>query len=254
MTDQRERTVIITGAARGIGFAMAKAFVENGDFVAIGDLDEESAKEAAKKLEGKAVGYALDVGNEDSVQSFVEKVTTERESVDVIINNAGLQYISKVEEFPKEKWNLLLDVLLTGPFLLIKHTFPYMKRQNFGRIINISSVHGKTASPYKSAYVSAKHGVIGLTKTIALEGAEFGITSNAILPGVVDTPIIHNQLGDLAKQENISEEEALKKHMLHKQAIKRTILPEEVAACAVYLASDLAATVTGESISVSGGW
>ncbi|MDP5275621.1 3-hydroxybutyrate dehydrogenase [Chengkuizengella axinellae] len=255
MTGKKQRTVLITGAARGIGLAMAKAFVDHGDFVAIGDLDSQETEEAASQIgDENAMGYALNVAEESSVVNFVERVTAERGTVDVIINNAGLQYISKVEEFPLEKWNLLIDVMLTGPFLLIKHTMPYMKKQKYGRIINISSVHGKTASPYKSAYISAKHGLVGLTRTIAHEGAEHGITSNAIMPGVVDTLIIRNQLAKLAHQEGITEEEALNKHMLHKQAIKQAIKAEDIAACAVYLASEGAALVTGECISVSGGW
>lgn len=175
-------------------------------------------------------------------------------SIDVIVNNAGLQHIDRVEDFPLEKWNLLIGVMLTGPFLLIKHSVPFMKKQNYGRIINISSVHGKTASPFKSAYIAAKHGLVGLTRTVALETAEYGITVNAIMPGVVDTPLIQNQLQKLSETEGISKEEALHKHLLNKQAIKRFIRPEEVAACAVYLASDSAASITGETISVSGGW
>jgi 3-hydroxybutyrate dehydrogenase len=144
--------------------------------------------------------------------------------------------------------------MLTGPFLLIKHVLPVMKKQKYGRIINISSVHGKTASPFKAAYISAKHGLVGLTKTVALEAADYGITANAIMPGAVDTPLVQNQLEKLAAEEGITKQEALMKHLLNKQAVKRFIRPEEVAACAVYLASDLAGAVTGETISVSGGW
>lgn len=254
---QTSRTVIVTGAARGIGYAIAEAFSREGDQVIIADLDEAGADQAAEAIRGKggdAWAHALDVAREESVRALIERVRAERGRIDVLVNNAGLQYIAPVEKFPLEKWNHLIGVMLTGPFLMIKHAVPIMKQQRYGRIINISSVHGRTASPFKSAYIAAKHGVVGLTRTVALETAEYGITANAIMPGVVDTPLVRNQLKDLADQEGIGEEEALNKHLLYKQALKRFIRPEEVAACAVYLASDPAASVTGETIGVSGGW
>ncbi|BCU81062.1 3-hydroxybutyrate dehydrogenase [Polycladomyces abyssicola] len=256
--DQR-RVVVVTGAARGIGYSIAEAFANNGDRVVIGDLNEEAASNAARRIadqtrSGFAEGHVLDVTQEQSVRSLVEKVEKTHGRIDIVINNAGLQHIDRVEDFPLEKWKQLIDVMLTGPFLLTKYTVPVMKRQRFGRIINISSVHGRTASPFKSAYIAAKHGVVGLTRTVALEVAEYGITVNAIMPGAVDTPLVRNQLQHLAKTEQISQEEALHKHLLHKQAIKRFVKPEEVAACALYLASDAAAVITGECIGVSGGW
>ncbi|MDN4592936.1 3-hydroxybutyrate dehydrogenase [Polycladomyces subterraneus] len=255
--DQR-RVVVVTGAARGIGYSIAEAFANNGDRVVIGDLNEEAASDAARRIadqtSGFAEGHVLDVTQETSVRSLVEQMEKTHGRIDVVINNAGLQHIDRVEDFPLEKWKQLIDVMLTGPFLLTKYTVPVMKRQQYGRIINISSVHGRTASPFKSAYVAAKHGVVGLTRTVALEVAEFGITVNAIMPGAVDTPLVRNQLQHLAKTEQISQEEALHKHLLHKHAIKRFVKPEEVAACALYLASDAAAIITGECIGVSGGW
>jgi 3-hydroxybutyrate dehydrogenase len=254
----KKRTIIVTGAAGTIGYAIARAFTEQGDRVVIADLNEEASKTAALKLEketgGTATGLGIDITDEEQVKSLVDKVVKKCGSIDVIVNNAGLQHIDRVEDFPLDQWNLLIGVMLTGPFLLTKHSVPLMKKQNYGRIINISSVHGKTASPFKSAYISAKHGLVGLTRTVALETAEFGITVNAIMPGVVDTPLIQNQLQKLSETEDISKEEALNKHLLHKQAVKRFIKPEEIAACAIYLASDSAASVTGETISVSGGW
>lgn len=255
---QKERTVIVTGAAGIIGYAIAKAFVQNGDYVAIVDLKGKDAEDAAARLVaetwGKAEGFAADITDEEQIKQLVSKVMEKRGRIDVIVNNAGLQHIDRVEDFPLEKWNLLIGVMLTGPFLLTKYAVPIMKKQKYGRIINISSVHGKTASPFKSAYIAAKHGVVGLTRTVALETANDGITCNAIMPGVVDTPLIQNQLQKLADTEKISKEEALHKHLLNKQALKRFIKPEEVAACAVYLSSEMAASVTGETISVSGGW
>lgn len=253
-----ERTVIVTGAAGTIGRAIARAFAGEGDFVAVWDVKKEAAESVAEDIQnetaGSTKGYAVDVTSEEQIKQNTKLLVDERGSIDVIVNNAGLQHIDPVEHFPLEKWNHLLDVMLTGPFLLIKHVLPVMKKQKYGRIINISSVHGKTASPFKAAYISAKHGLVGLTKTVALETADYGITANAIMPGAVDTPLVQNQLEKLASEEGITKQEALMKHLLNKQAVKRFIRPEEVAACAVYLASDPAGTVTGETISVSGGW
>lgn len=253
MVEQLKRTVIVTGAARGIGYSIAEAFVKNGDFVAIGDLNLENAEKSAAALGDQAKGYQVNVADEESVKSFINQVVADRGTVHVLVNNAGLQHIDKVEDFPTEKWNLLLGVMLTGPFLLTKHAVPLMKKQQFGRIINISSVHGKMASPFKSAYVSAKHGVVGLTRTVAIETANDGITVNAIMPGAVKTELVMNQLAALAQEDGISEEEALHKHLLNKQALKRFVEPSEIAAAAIYLASEGAAAVTGETLSVSGG-
>lgn len=251
--EMTERTVVVTGAGRGIGYAIAEAFVNNGDYVAICDLDGEQVNQAASKL-GNAKGYQVDVAIENAVKNFVEEVVSERRRIDVLINNAGLQHIDRVEDFPLDKWRLLIDVMLTGPFLLTKYIVPHMKNQQFGRIINISSVHGKTASPYKSAYISAKHGVVGLTKTVAIETANDGITVNAIMPGACRTELIEKQLAKLAEQDGTTEEEALYNNLLNKQPMKRLLEPEEIAHTAVFLASKGAGAITGETVSVSGGW
>lgn len=253
-----QRTVIVTGGASGIGYAIASKFAREGEYVAVADLTEEKSKSAAEQIAketgGIVEGFVVDVADEEKVKALVQQVLSKRERIDVVVNNAGLQHIDRVENFPLEKWNHLIGVMLTGPFLLTKHTVPVMKKHNYGRIINISSVHGRTASPFKSAYIAAKHGLVGLTRTVAQEVAEYGITVNAIMPGVVDTPLVRRQLATLAQEDGISEEEALHKHLLKKQLIKRFVRPEEIAACAWYLASDDAGIITGECIGVSGGW
>jgi 3-hydroxybutyrate dehydrogenase len=255
---KKPRVVIITGGAKGIGFAVAEAFARLGDQPIIADIEMEIAIQASTTLSEKyhcrPAAYKVDVANDDEVRRFIDSITEEWGTVHVLINNAGLQHVDPIERFPVEKWDLLIDVMLKGPFLLTKYCIPHMKKNQYGRIINISSVHGRTASPYKSAYVSAKHGVIGLTRTSALEVANDQITVNAVLPGTVDTELIQLQLQKLAESDGISREEALNKHLLAKHALKRFIKPEEVAACCIFLASDEAAAITGESVSVSGGW
>ncbi len=255
---EKKRVIVVTGAARGIGFAIAEAFAQNGDQPIIADLNREDAVNAAqllaKQYECEVAAYGVNVAAASDVESLIKNVITDFGQIDVVVNNAGLQHIDPVENFPIEKWDLLIDVMLKGPFLLSKYVVPHMKKRQYGRIINISSVHGKTASPYKSAYVSAKHGVVGLTRTVALEVANDNITVNAVLPGAVRTTLVENQLQKLADEDGISPEEALQKHLLAKQAIKRFIKPEEVASCCIYLASDDAGGITGETISVSGGW
>lgn len=257
MIDKR-RIVIVTGAARGIGYAVAELFAQQGDQPVIADLNQEGGERAANELSTKygckPVFYPLDVSDAEQVESFIAKVSRDLGRVDVVVNNAGLQHIDAVENFPVEKWDLLIGVMLKGPFLLTKYAIPQMKKQKYGRIINISSVHGKLASPFKAAYISAKHGVVGLTRTVAIEVAEDNITCNAVMPGVVHTELIEKQLQKLADEDGTSREEALHKHLLTKQAVKRFIKPEEVAACCVYLASENASCITGETISVSGGW
>lgn len=253
LNDKNTRTIIVTGAARGIGFAIAEKFADNGDFVAIADLNLAAASESAKKIGSNAKGYLVDVSDEESVISLIKSIYEERGVIHVLVNNAGLQHIDSLEDFPVEKWRLLLEVMLTGPFIMTKHVLPYMKKKQFGRIINISSIHGKLASPNKSAYVAAKHGVIGLTRTTALETAMDGITANTILPGPVRTELLERQFTQLKEEKGISEEQALQEVMWPKQPMNRFIEPEEIANTALFLASDQATSISGESISVSGG-
>ncbi|MGX2958574.1 3-hydroxybutyrate dehydrogenase [Peribacillus sp. JNUCC 23] len=252
MTTQKERTVLVTGAAQGIGYAIAESFINNGDFVAILDLNLEAAESAATKL-GNAKGYKVDVANEGNVKTAIDQIIAERGTVDVLVNNAGLQHISPVEDFPLEKWNLLINVILTGTFLMTKHVLPTMKKQQKGRIINISSAHGRVPDAYKSAYCAAKYGQVGFTQVTALETAQDGITCNTIMPGPVRTELIEKQLPKLAAQDGTTVEEALNHHILGKQWMKRLLEPSEIGATAVFLASDGAAAITGEGIGVTGG-
>ncbi|KQL37301.1 3-hydroxybutyrate dehydrogenase [Psychrobacillus sp. FJAT-21963] len=248
----KQRVVIVTGGAGGMGYAIAQKFVTQNDFVYVADLNQEAAEKVAKELGENTKGIALDVTNEENVQAVIQAIVEEKGSVDVLINNAGLQYRSALEEFPLDKWNLLINVMLTGVFLMTKHVFPYMKKNQFGRIVNISSIHGRLASPEKVAYVAAKHGVIGVTSVTALEGAPFNITANSILPGPVLTPLLERQLNDL-KSVGKTEQEALETIMYPRQAMKRFISPEEVASGVAYLAANEASGITGEHLSVSGG-
>ena len=246
------RTVVISGAAQGIGFAIAEKFVANGDFVAILDLNEEAANEAAAQL-GNAKGYKVNVASEESVKTALDSIIAERQSIEVLVNNAGIQFISPIEEFPEEKFDLVIDVILKGTFLLTKHALPSMQANNYGRIINISSGHGRIPDAYKSAYVAAKFGVEGFTKVTALENALKGITANTVQPGPVRTSLIENQLAKLAAQDGTTEQEALNHHILGKQWIKRLLEPSEIAGTVLFLASDEAGAITGEGIGVAGG-
>ncbi|MGF9975167.1 3-hydroxybutyrate dehydrogenase [Viridibacillus arvi] len=245
------RNIIITGAAGGLGQAMVKKFVDQGDFVFAADLHLDRVLELQNQYSDQVKAIVLDVTNEDSVHEALKQVAT-RGNIDVLVNNAGLQYREKIEDFPTEQWNLLINVMLTGSFLMTKHAMPYMKEQQYGRIVNISSVHGEMATPEKVAYVAAKHGVIGLTRVTALEGAEFGITANAVLPGPVKTPLLVKQIQDL-EGKGMTEAEALAEIIYPKQAMKRFISADEIANGVYFLSSDAASGITGENLNISGG-
>ena len=206
------KVVIITGSARGIGFEIGKHFAQDGAKVVLSDINEEGVKAAAeelKKLGFESIGVKADVTSEEDLQNLVKVTKDTYGSVDILINNAGLQHVSPIEEFPTAKFELMQKIMLTAPFILIKLVFPIMKEQGWGRIINVASINGFIGFAGKAAYNSAKHGVIGLTKVAALEGAQHGITVNALAPGYVDTPLVRGQIADLAKTRGIPEEKAL---------------------------------------------
>lgn len=248
----RDKTVLVTGAGSGIGRAIAEAFVREGARVLVHDVTPD-AEQVAQAIGG--VFLRADLADQIAVKALAEQALAAADGrVDMLVNNAGFQRIHPVEEFPEAEWNAILQVMLTAPFQLTKYLLPAMKANGWGRIINLSSLHGVVASPFKSAYISAKHGLIGLTKTVALEVAESGVTVNAICPAYVRTAIVDKQIADQARTLNIPEAEVVEKVMLGPAAIKRLIEPEEVAEFALYLASDKAAVVTGAAHMLDLGW
>ena len=250
MTQLKNRRALVTGAASGIGWAIAKRFADAGAEVLLSDLPGPALEKAASELHARALPANL------AVRDDVLKLAKDAGAVDVLVNNAGLQHVSPIDDFDIAKWDTIIAVMLTAPFMLVRASLPGMVQRNWGRIINVSSVHGLIASAYKSAYVSAKHGVIGLTKTVALEAGARSpqVTCNAICPSYVRTPLIEKQVADQAKAHGIPESEVLEKVMLTQNAIKRLIEPEEVAEAAMYLTRDDAWSVTGSALMLDAGW
>lgn len=253
----RNQVVLITGAARGIGFEIGKAFAENGARVVLTDMDESAVKSSALKLQQlgfDALGLKCNVTSEAEMIEVINETFKRYGRIDSLINNAGLQHVSSIEEFPKEKFELLLSVMLTAPFVATKHVFPIMKQQKFGRIINMASINGLIGFSGKAAYNSAKHGVIGLTKVAALEGAEFGITVNAVCPGYVDTPLVRNQMVDLAKTRSVEVEKVLEEVIYPLVPQKRLLEVEEISNYVLFLASKHAKGITGQACVIDGGY
>lgn len=253
----RDKVVFITGAASGIGLELAKSFAQNGAKVVISDLNAEKAKTSADELKNKGfdcLGLGCNVTDEDNLKSALDETLQHYNRIDVLINNAGLQYVSPLEEFPTEKFQQLISVMLTAPFTATKHVFPIMKKQGFGRIINMASINGLVGFAGKAAYNSAKHGVIGLTKVAALEGAEYGITVNAVCPGYVDTPLVRGQLEDLAKTRKVELEKVLEEVIYPLVPQKRLLDVQEIADYTIFLSSEKAKGVTGQAIVIDGGY
>ena len=253
----KNKVAIITGSARGIGFEIGKYFAADGAKVVLSDINNEMLQESAESLRQlgyEAIGIKADVTKEEDLQNLITETKNTYGRVDIVINNAGLQHVAPIEEFPTEKFELMQKIMLTAPFILTKHVFPIMKEQGFGRIINIASINGLIGFAGKAAYNSAKHGVIGLTKVAALEGAEHGITVNAIAPGYVDTPLVRGQMADLAKTRNVPLEDVLAEVLLPLVPQKRLLDVSEIADYALFLASDKAKSVTGQAVVIDGGY
>lgn len=248
----KDKSAIVTGAASGIGLAIAQTLVKNGAKVVMADVNEAQLKEKAAELGAKY--FVADLSKREDNKALVDYAAKEVGGVDVLVNVAGIQNVSPVVDFPEDKWDFMIRLMLTSPFLLMKYSMPYMKAKKWGRVINLNSIHGLVASEFKSAYVSAKHGLMGLTKVAALEGAPDGITVNSICPSYVRTPLVDKQIHDQAINHNIPESEVVEKIMLQKAAIKKMLTPENVAELVVFLCSDTAAMMTGTAFTIDGGW
>jgi 3-hydroxybutyrate dehydrogenase len=251
------KVAIVTGGASGIGFAVVESLAQAGVNCVIADMDVSGGERAEAKFNDAGFSTLFvktNVSSPDDVRHLVDAAVEKFGRLDIMVNNAGLQYVAPIVDFPEERWNLLIGVMLTGAFLCCKYSLPHMIKQKWGRIINISSLHGRVASPFKVAYISAKHGVLGLTKVVALEQAENGITCNAICPAYVRTPLVEKQIADQAKANGISEEDVVQKIMLAPAAIKRLLEPSEVASLVKYLCTDEAAGITGAALDIDLGW
>ncbi|WP_344969909.1 3-hydroxybutyrate dehydrogenase [Streptosporangium fragile] len=245
MIDLAGRRAVVTGAGSGIGRACAHRLAAAGAHVVVVDVDAESAAKVAAEVSGTPVVADL------SAPDFVREIPP---GADIVVNNAGFQHVAPVEEFPPEVFSKILKVMVEAPFLLVRAALPGMYERGWGRIVNVSSIHGLRASPYKAAYVTAKHALEGLSKVVALEGAAHGVTSNCVCPAYVRTPLVENQIGAQAGTHGISRDEVVEQIMLAPAAIKRLIEPEEVAELVAYLCGPHGSFITGASLPVDGGW
>lgn len=253
------KTALVTGSTSGIGQGIAEALAAEGANIVLNGLghadDIEGLRAKIAGDYGVSVRYdGADMSKPDAIEAMVNKAIAEFGVIDILVNNAGIQHVAPIEEFPAEKWDAIIAINLSASFHAIRHALPAMKQRKWGRIINIASAHALVASPFKSAYVAAKHGIAGLTKTVALEVAELGITVNAICPGYVLTPLVEKQIPDTAKARRITEERVIKDVLLAAQPTKQFVTVAQVAVLAVYLASDAAASITGAILPVDGGW
>lgn len=239
------KRAVVTGAASGIGAAVARRLASSGAHVVVCDRDTDAAETVAKEISGEL--WVVDLALTDELPGLVL-------DADILVNNAGIQHVAPVEEFPPEQFSQIVRLMLEVPFLMARACVPHMYTRGWGRIVNISSAHGLRASAYKAAYVAAKHGLEGLSKVLALEGAGHGVTSNCVNPGYVRTPLVEKQVADQARVHGLSDDEVVTEVMLTRSAIKRLIEPGEVAAAVSYLCSDEAAFMTGSNLVIDGGW
>ncbi|SMB78836.1 3-hydroxybutyrate dehydrogenase [Deinococcus hopiensis] len=252
MSFSAPRVALVTGGTSGIGLAISQRLQRDGLQVAVLDLDRPSAREVAAAHSLSFIG--ADLSQRADCQRAVQETVAALGGLDVLVNNAGFQHIDPIAEFPEDVWDTMLHVLLTAPFLLSKYAWPHLTRSGQGRIVNIASIHGHVASPFKSAYISAKHGLIGLTRTAALEAGEQGFTVNAICPGYVRTPLVENQIADQARTRGLTPQDVEQKVMLEPAAIKQLLSPEDVAALASYVVSPAAWGMTGAVLDLDLGW
>ena len=253
------KTVLVTGSTSGIGRGIAEAFAGQGCNIVLNGFGDPAEIEAliaqiAGMHDVKVRYDGADMSKPDAIEAMMARAIREFGAIDVLVNNAGIQHVAPIEEFPVEKWNAIIAINLVASFHTIRHALPSMKQRRWGRIINVASAHALVASPFKSAYVAAKHGIAGLIKTVALEVAERGITVNAVCPGYVLTPLVEQQIPDTAKARGITEEEVVRDVLLAAQPTKQFVTVNEVAALTMFLASDAAASITGAILPVDGGW
>ena len=248
----KDKVAIVTGAASGIGLATAEMLAKEGARVVLADINEAQLEAVSAKIGADAL--AVDLSKREGCRELDDYTMKQHGRIDILVNVAGIQNVASVEDFPEERWDFMISLMLTAPFLLTKYAWPSMRQNGWGRVINLNSIHGLVASEFKSAYVSAKHGLMGLTKTAALEGGPCGITVNSICPAYVRTPLVDNQIEAQAQNHGISKEEVVSKIMLQKAAIKTMLEPETIAEAVKFLCSDAAANITGTAFTIDGGW
>lgn len=259
MTDLTGKTAVVTGSTSGIGLGLARGFAHAGANVVLNGFGDAAEIERTRaELDAAASGTVTydgaDMTKPDQIEAIINTAITTHGSVDILVNNAGIQQVAPVEEFPRDKWDMIIDINMNSAFHTARAAIPAMKSRGWGRIINIASAHGLVASPFKSAYVTAKHGIVGMSKTIALEVAEDGITCNAICPGYVLTPLVEAQIPDTAKSRGITEDEVKRDVLLAAQWTKKFVTVEQLAGVALFLCSDAAENITGVALPVDGGW
>ena len=247
-----QRVAIVTGGANGIGAAISKTLANAGYQIMIADMDVKKGKQFANEINARF--FQIDLSDAKACRKLIDETEKQLGSVDILVNNAGFQHISRLADFPEDSWNAMMDVMLNAPFLLTKYAWPHMQKNQWGRIINMASIHSLVASVNKSAYITAKHGLIGLTKTAALEGGEDGITVNAISPAYVRSALVENQIAAQAKANNISEDQVLEQILLKNSSVKRLIEPQEVADLVLMLCSENSKSITGSNLTIDGGW